>query len=216
MNACLVSGLARTRPAQEPAIRVSTATKSPPVAVPDPTLSIPALAARAKGGDRGAFAGLVRELQEPLYFAVLRFTRNPDDARDIVQKSFLKAWTGLSDLESPERFRSWIFSIGLNLARNHLRDAGKRQAEPVDNVVLAAGGKDAVAMIDDRQRREHLRSALANLPDKQRECVTLRIDAELGFREIGELVGCSEGSARVNFHHGMKRLRALIAAEETP
>ena len=174
-----------------------------------------ALARRARDGDRDAFAALVRAVQEPLYFAILRFTRNPEDARDLVQKTFLKAWTGLVDLESPDRVRAWLFSIGLNLARNHVRDAAVRRTEPMDNVVVAARGADAVRQIDDRQRRQALRDALGSLPDKQRECVTLRIDAELGFREIGALVGCSEGSARVNFHHGMKRLRDLIAGEKS-
>ncbi len=196
---------------------MSQAAQTTKLAAPDAAaVPLTALVVRAQGGDRPAFAALVRELQEPLFFAVNRFTQNPDDARDIVQRTFLKAWTRMADLESPERFRSWLFSIGLNLARNHLRDSGKRRGDSVDDVVLAAQGADAVTQISDRQRRAWLRAALAKLPDKQRECVTLRIDAELGFREIGELAGCSEGSARVNFHHGMRRLRELMAEEEPP
>lgn len=203
-----------TRATPEPVIRVSAAPKQAEPAPAAAPADLTTLASRASEGDRAAFAGLVRALQEPLYFAVLRFTRNADDARDIVQKTFLKAWTRLPELQEPERFRSWMFSIGLNLARNHLRDSARRRAESMDDVVVAAPGDDALKIIDDRQRRAQLRQALSSLPDKQRECVTLRIDSELGFREIGEIVGCSEGSARVNFHHGMKRLRALIAGEE--
>ena len=67
--------------------------------------------------------------------------------------------------------------------------------------------------LDRHQQRALLRQALQELPPRQREVVTLRIDAELSFRDIGETVGTTEATARVNFHHGMKRLRDMMRAQ---
>ena len=165
--------------------------------------------ARSRSGDREAFGALVLELQKPLYFAVFRLTGNPQDARDIVQRAFLKAWERLEELESPQKFRSWLFTIALNMARNHRRDTGRRRTEPIEERTLVSPAT-APETIDAGKRRKMLRAAMEALPPKQREVVSLRIDAELTFRQIGEAVGCSEASARVNFHHGMKRLREQI------
>ncbi|MEO1267053.1 MAG: sigma-70 family RNA polymerase sigma factor [Myxococcota bacterium] len=166
---------------------------------------------RAQHGDRNAFSQIVLTLQEPLYGAVFRLVRHSQDARDIVQRALIKAWTRLPDLQNTASFRSWLFSIALNLARNHLRDRGSKRFESVEDTPLAVEPR-AYRDLNAHQQRLKLRGALAELPERQREVVTLRIDTEMSFRDIGEAVGCSEGSARVNFHHGMKRLRAIVTS----
>lgn len=168
-----------------------------------------ALVTRAGQGDRDAFGALVEQLQRPLYYAALRLLHHPQDSRDVVQRAFLKAWTKLPELEDPGRFRSWLFSISLNLARNHLRDQGRRQYEPVQENTLVTPGRPS-QRLEEQQRRQQLRQAMEALPERQREVVSLRIDAEMSFRDIGEAVGCTENSARVNYHHAMKRLQALM------
>lgn len=167
------------------------------------------LVGRAVAGDKAAFGGLVKAFQRPLFAAVLRVVRHQQDARDIVQKSFLKAWTKLPTLEDPGKFRSWLFSIAINLSRNHCRDRGSKRFERVEENTLVVED-DASRRLDRAERRALLYRALEKLPARQREVVTLRVDAELSFRDIGESVGCTEASARVNFHHGMKRLRAIL------
>jgi len=171
------------------------------------------LGERVRTGDREAFGELVRRLQEPLYHAVLRMVGHNADARDIVQRAFLRAWTGRDRLKSPEAVRSWLFSIGLNLARNHLRDGGGRKYEPVEDHTASTPARGVAAMVE-RENREELRALVDELPDRQRQVITLRIDSELGFKEIGEILGCTEGAARVNFHHGLKRLREQMAGRE--
>lgn len=171
------------------------------------------LVERARGGDREAFGRVVGALQRPLYFAVMRITRHQHDARDIVQRAFLKAWEKLPELEDPQKFRSWLFTIGINLARNLRRDEGRRQHEPMDERPIATTEPSAPEALSRAQQRRQLRAALDALPPRQKEVVTLRIDAELPFQEIGEALDCTAATARVNFHHGMKRLRELLAHE---
>lgn len=168
---------------------------------------------RAQEGDRQAFGALVTVVQKPLFFSVMRITDDAQDARDVVQRALLKAWQRLGDLENPARFRSWLFTIGLNLARNMRRDQGRRQTEPVEERTLVTQAT-APQAISRQQQRRALRRALESLPARQREVVTLRIDAELSFQDIGDTVGCTAATARVNYHHGMKRLRALLSERE--
>lgn len=170
---------------------------------------------RAKTGDQAAFSALVRELQEPLYRSVMRLLRHSPDARDVVQRALLRAWMRLPGLENPKAFRSWVFSIALNLARNHLRDQRGKRFEPVEDARLSVDAR-AHRALSDHEDRLRLRAALSQLPPRQREVVTLRIDAELSFKAIAEAVGCSEGSARVNFHHGMKRLKHILLSDDAP
>lgn len=180
-----------------------------PPTVDSPAQALETLVTRAGAGDRDAFSALVEQLQRPLYYAALRLLHHPQDSRDVVQRAFLKAWTRLPELEDPRRFRSWLFSIALNLARNHLRDQGRRQYEPVQENTLVSQGRPS-QHLEQQQRRQQLRQAMEALPERQREVVTLRIDAEMSFRDIGEAVGSTENSARVNYHHAMKRLKALM------
>lgn len=171
------------------------------------------LGARAQAGDREAFGEVVRLLQEPLYFAILRLVEHSADARDLTQRAFLQAWTQRERLENPAALRGWIFAIGLNLARNHVRDRGARRFDPVEDLHLPAREDGADADLEALEDKERLRRYLEALPPRQREVIALRIDAELPFREIGQTLGCSEGAARVNFHHGLQRLRELMAGE---
>ncbi len=192
---------------------VSTAVQRTHTASPPARDDLLALVLRARKGDRDAFGEIVLALQKPLYFAVLRLVQHSHDARDIVQRAFLRAWTRCGELAEPEKFRSWLFAIGMNLARNHLRDQGRKRFEPVEDAKLSSVHDSAAKALDRHQQRALLRQALQELPPRQREVVTLRIDAELSFRDIGETVGTTEATARVNFHHGMKRLRDMMRAQ---
>jgi RNA polymerase sigma-70 factor (ECF subfamily) len=206
--------LVDTAPAVTAPVAARAPAGEPRVGAPSISTEAPleALVRRAQGGDRAAFGALVERLQEPLYFAVLRMVRHPQDARDVVQRSFLRAWTQLGTLGEAEKFRGWLFSVALNQARNHVRDEGRRRHEPIEEGTLVTSAS-APALLERREEQGQLREALEALSPRQREVVTLRIDAELSFREIGEAVGCNEATARVNFHHGLKRLRELMQGE---
>ena len=119
----------------------------------------------------------------------------------------------LGQLRRPEAFASWLFRTTANLAKNEIRLQSARQFDALDDATLSDEPRGEQQTVR-RSQREAMRRALAQLPPKQRQCVLLRIDAELSFREIGEAVGTSEGGARVNFHHGLKRLRALLNPSE--
>ena len=132
-------------------------------------------------------------------------------ADEATQDVFVRAFDGLKKYRGDSRFRTWLFSITLNAARSVARKQ-KRRGE----IRLNTGADfpdfrtppDAKAARADAYARAA--AELAELPEKQRGAVSLRIYEGLSFKEIGEIIGCSEGSARVNYHHGIQKLRESL------
>ncbi len=169
-----------------------------------------ALIERYRAGDRTGFEELVRRYQRPLYYLALRYVRVEADAKDLAQRTFVKAYGALPGFRADSSFRTWLYRIAINLCLNHLRDRKREdvRAELTDTLPAPHIGGDR-ALID-RESGARLRDAIAALPPKQRMVLELRVYDELPFREVAELAGCSENSAKVNFHHAVKRLRAIL------
>lgn len=166
---------------------------------------------RARAGDREAFGQLVRLHRDAVYRFAARWLADPDQALDVAQDVFVRAFDGLKNYRGDSRFRTWLFSIALNAARSAARRQKRRGEVRLDT---GADFPDLHTPPDARVARAEAfaraASALADLPEKQRGAVSLRIYEGLSFKEIGEIIGCSEGSARVNFHHGIQKLRETL------
>lgn len=170
------------------------------------------------GGGDWAFGELFR-LHAPLVHAVVRrYASGPDEARDLVQRTFLRALEAARrDLGRSVAFRPWLIRIAVNLAKNHVRDAARRQKASLaaaEELRATEASLSPDGAIDRERRARRMRLAVLKLPRRQREVVTLRLDADLSFAEIGEVVGITENNAKVHFHHAARRLRELLARSE--
>lgn len=154
---------------------------------------------------------LVTRFHAVAYRVAASILRDPDLAADATQDGFLKAFRGLEGFRGDAAFKSWLLTIVANEARGQLRKQKRRRESSLDDVgpVVDRGpGVDEAVVVRNEARRA--RRLLAGLPEKQRLAVELRLDQGLSFREVGELIGSSEGAARVNFHHGIRKLRELM------
>ena len=169
------------------------------------------LVRRAQDGDEAAFSMLVREHGESVYRTALSMVSDPDVAEDVAQETFLKAYRALPGFRGDAAFRTWILTIATNAARGALRRSGRRRETDIDSVAPVASEEaspeDDAVMADEAARA---RTALEQLPEKQRLSIQLRVDQGLSFREIGDIIGSSEGAARVNYFHGIRRLREMM------
>jgi RNA polymerase sigma-70 factor (ECF subfamily) len=175
--------------------------------------SDPELVERARGGDDSAFSALARRHHAAAYRVALGFVRRDDVAQDVVQDAFLKAFRALGGFRADASFRTWLLTITANEAKGALRREGRRREtalEDASEVRSEEGGPDHDAIV--RQEAGKARRMLEQLPEKQRLSVTLRIEEGLSFKEIGDVIGSSEGAARVNYFHGIRRLRELIGS----
>src|SRR5512144_1696426 len=180
-----------------------------------------ALVAAFLVGDDDAFGELVRRNERLVLSIVRRYARTPDDARDLAQRTFLRAFEAARRAlhRGPRRdavpFRRWLVRVAVNLAKNHARDEARRLRAPlalVENEARDEDGDTAPDALARAQEAARLRLAVVSLPRRQREDLTLRIDAELPFAEIADALGITENAAKVTFHHATRRLRAALTA----
>ncbi len=166
------------------------------------------LAARGAKGDPDAVAELVRRHQGVLYRYLLARTGDEDRAADLAQETFLKALRALSRFRGDASFRTWLLAIARNeLLGGHRRDVRRGEEDIARGLQVAddAPLPDEDAVVHDEVDR--VRVLMDRLPEKQRLSVWLRLYDGLSFREVAEATGSTEGAARVNYFHGIRKLR---------
>ncbi len=171
------------------------------------------LIAKVDAGEREAFDELVMKYQKPLYSLLYRMVSNHDDAADILQKTFIKAFTGLSSFERRSSFKTWLYQIAINLAKNVYRDRGRASYVPIDDVVIRKNPRTLESLIH-KENMLILRKALRELPEKQRITLILRVQEGKKFEEVAVIMKCSLGTAKANYHHAVKKLKAIMADRE--
>ncbi len=169
------------------------------------------LVRRGITGDEAALGILVRRHHAAAYRVALSIMRGDDVAQDVVQDTFLKAFRALDRFRGDASFRTWLLTITANEARGALRRQLRRKETAFEEAGLIQSKEkepDEAAVM--AQEAGRARALMEHLPEKQRLSVSLRIEEGLSFREIGEVIGSSEGTARVNYFHAIRRLRELM------
>jgi RNA polymerase sigma-70 factor (ECF subfamily) len=191
-----------------PRRRASAASQGPPAGAEPPSLD--ALAAAARGGDRAAFDELVRRTHRDTLRLALRLTADPDDALDVVQDAYLRAYRGIRRFRGDAQFTTWLYRITANCASSH---AGRRARHRHDNLDAAVGVADERPEADPESVatlglfRRDLDAAIAALPPRLRAVVVLRDVYDLPHEAIADELGISEGAAKVRLHRARVRLR---------
>jgi len=170
-----------------------------------------ALLARARGGDAEAVDALVRKYLPDVYAVTYRVLGDRDLAQDAAQDALVNALRGLERFRGEASLRTWLMRIATNAARTMARRRTKRREVALDAAAgNAADAPDPAVALGQRADAERVAAMLGRLPHKQRLAVTLRTQQGLSYQQIGVVLECSEGAARVNYHLGVKRLRELM------
>jgi RNA polymerase sigma-70 factor (ECF subfamily) len=178
---------------------------------PNRSSSDETLVDRARAGELDAMDELVSRHHASVFRVAVGILRDEDQAADAAQEAFMKAFKGLKRFRGDASFKTWLLTITANEARGMLRKAGRRKEVGLDVVgPVPSADLSAQERVERAQDAGRIRELLIRLPEKQREAVTLRIFEDLTFREIGAIIGSSEGAARVNYHHGIRRLKEML------
>ncbi len=172
----------------------------------------------------GSFERLVRDFQDRLYAFALRLTGSPQDAEEVAQDAFVRAYRALCDYP-PERIRSlalkpWLYQIALNVARNRVRGRrlavvpldgpdGRPRADPPDDE-----RRRPEAAVERAERRDDLGALVAALPERYRAAVVLRHVEGLRYDELAAALGQPVGTVKANVHRGVRLLREALAERE--
>lgn len=168
------------------------------------------LVADARGGDRRAFDALVRRTWVETYSLALRLTGNEDDARDVCQEAYLRAYRGLRRFRGDARFTTWLYRITANCASTHLGRRSRHRHEELDDDMVVSDlspAVDPVARAESARLRETVQNALATLPPRLRAVVVLRDIYDLSHEVIAAELGISVSAAKVRLHRARRRLR---------
>jgi RNA polymerase sigma-70 factor (ECF subfamily) len=175
-----------------------------------------ALMAAYVDGDAAAFRALFDRYAAVLYRLVRRRLGSDDEARDVVQQTLLHLHRARNDFRRESRLRPWLFTIAMNLVREHHRRRGRRREQAVEPETLAAAAPPDLAAlsVEQQARAARLRTALASLPQQQREVIELHWFEESPYEEIAPIVGASVAAVRVRAHRGYERLRKILSEHE--
>lgn len=166
-------------------------------------------------GSEQAYAELVRRYQDLLYRHAERMAGSPDEAEDIVQRAFIKAYRNLATCQNPDHVGAWMFRITANACKDHLKSRrGDGVAiEDVPGLAGEAGNPErALELLDLRSRID---SALHRLPADQREAFVMKHVEGMSYQEMGELLGASVPALKMRVHRARDDLQELLGEETT-
>lgn len=180
------------------------------------------LVARSIGGDHDSFNELVKRWERPIFALAYRQIGREEDARDVCQETFLRAYRALNGFRGQAKFSTWLYRIAINLCRDWMRRERRapvvQTPEDVDLMDLAAA-REGSETIEDRVARHDLsravERAMALLPDEQRTAIVLKEYQGLTFREIADLVGCPLSTVKTRLYQGLTVLRRELARKGT-
>ena len=175
------------------------------------------LVARSKGGDADSFNQLILRWERPIYALAYRVIGREEDARDVCQETFLRAFRALPGFKGEAKFSSWVYRIALNLCRDWMRKKRRtpvmQAPEGVDLADLAdrAAERGPVESIETlvarRQLSQRVATAMRTLPEEQRTAIILKEYHGMTFLEIAELQGCPLSTVKTRVYQGLSVLR---------
>jgi RNA polymerase sigma-70 factor (ECF subfamily) len=171
------------------------------------------LVAAAKDGDRSAFDELVRRTYVDTYTLAMRLTADEEDARDVVQEAYLRAWKGLAKFRGDAQFSTWMYRITANTAYTTVKRRRRHRTEPLpehDDVVDLRLDAQPEEAAETQVLLARLAHALDELPPKLRVLVVLKDVYGLSHEDIASELGITVAAAKVRLHRGRKKLRDLL------
>ena len=180
------------------------------------------LVARSIGGDSESFNELVLRWERPIYALAYRTIGREEDARDVCQETFLRAFRALPGFRGQAKFSSWLYRIALNLCRDWIRRERRapivQPPEDVDVMELAAASEPSESIEDLVARKELSRAverAMALLPDEQRTAIVLKEYHGLTFQEIADTLQCPLSTVKTRLYQGLSVLRRRLERRQS-
>jgi len=184
------------------------------------------IVARVLNGDRQAYALLIEEYKTPIYNLAYRMTKNSQDAEDLAQETFLRSFNQLFRYDAKRSFFTWLYTISLNIIRNHLKKSSSHRHDDFHELEKTSGtidyGVKQVALQESRdsnecckEREEKLERCLQKLSPDLRELLILRFYQGLSFEVISEITGLSLSAIKMRVYRGLEKLRKYIEESVT-
>ncbi len=158
-----------------------------------------------------AFQTLVRKYQQRLYWHVRTMVGEHEDADDVLQNVFLKAWKALPEFRGESKIFTWLYRIATNESITFLAQRKRRATVSIDALdSQRMGSLEADSFMDSDMAQERLRQAVERLPDKQRAVFSLKYFDEMKYKDMSEIMGTSVGALKASYHHAVKKVEEFL------
>lgn len=168
------------------------------------------LIVQAQGGSRDAFSQLVELYGRRIYYAAYSFLHNVDDAADIVQEVFLRAYKNIASFDSSRSFYPWLYRITRNLCINTVQKASRKDTALPSEELIPANVRDPAADLLRNEELEELKSALEALPEKHREIIRLKSFQDCSYAEIADILDIPIGTVMSRLYAARSKLREIL------
>jgi RNA polymerase sigma-70 factor, ECF subfamily len=168
-------------------------------------------------GDIHLYSRLVVKYKNPVFNLAYRLTGNRSDADDLAQETFVHAFEQLHRFDIGKPFFSWLYTIALNLARNHLKRTARMMREEIRVDIAAEGMRRAgheTEAVQREARADALEQCIQMLPRDLREAIVLKFYEGLQFADVGEILQISVGAAKMRVYRGLEKLKSMMQEEE--
>jgi RNA polymerase sigma-70 factor (ECF subfamily) len=154
---------------------------------------------------------LMERYQERLYWLVRRMVTDHDDANDVLQNCFIKAYRSIHTFEGKSKLYTWLYRIATNESITFLNKRKRTATASLDGEAsFAVNRLSADGFFDSEAVQQRLRQAIEALPDKQKLVFNLRYYDEMPYEEMSEMLGTSEGALKASFHHAVKKIESFF------
>lgn len=163
-------------------------------------------------GDESAFNEVVRRYQERIYWVARRFVNDHDEADDIVQEVFIKAYDALKKFRSESGLYTWLYRIAVNMSLNTVRRHKIREFLQLDDLAEREESPDKRPdeLLEESEHRSLVEQAVAELPERQRAVFVLRYYEELPYEEIAAILKTSVGGLKANYFHAIRKIEEHV------
>ena len=161
---------------------------------------------------RAAFADVIAYYSEQLYRQIRRMVPSHDDAADLLQNTFMKAWMNIENFKGTAKLSTWLHKIAINESLSFLEKERRRQNLSLDddeNGLVNAIMADE--WVDGDELTRKLRVAISMLPEKQRLVFNMRYYEEMKYEQMSEILGTSVGALKASYHHAEKKIKEFFA-----
>ena len=162
-------------------------------------------------GELQDFTVLVRRYYRPLHLLCTRMLGDSQRAEDVVQESLIKTYRSIDSLKDTGKFKSWLYRITINTARNELRLKREEPMDIEDRLLDPSGAVDDE--LSNKKISQMLRSIVQTLPKKQKQALCLRIYDDLSFREVAMIMSCPYDTAKANYRHALLKIKEVLLRE---
>lgn len=158
-----------------------------------------------------AFETLLHTYSEPVYWQIRRMVLNHDDANDIAQNVFIKAWTNLPNFRGDAKLSTWLFKIAVNESINFInKEKHRAQGGDGDEDSLLLKNLEADEYFDGDALQKEFLTAIEKLPEKQRLVFNMKYFEEMKYEQMSEILGTSVGALKASYHHAVKKLTEML------